>query len=583
MHRVQFLMLNHKQMTKKAVEESELENYLKADLEISDGYKKKFKGKFIKYSPIFVPKEVEQVYSANEWLQQGSHDEDLPMCQSYNHFHDPLKAWSESFISGPQGWISDNIFMKNCGTTWKSAITWASSHSPYNWSIARNDALTLPAKSDREFSFSDTFQSVGHAMHLLQDMAVPAHVRNDFYAHVRYNYYTEKTSLSREVTDHYEFYVIDHSDVITSKEPTYPLFFPGPDVLVTDFWDKNIYTGTNPSYDVSQGLSEITNANFLSQGSIYENDPPSHRRYPNPRLGVQFNICEEEITCEDPFIAGGKLTLKIRRLSMNGCSPPSVAISLKNEQGDINDSNTANLKIYLDKSAHAAYADILCPLAVGYSTRLLDYFFRAKIDLVPDEETNSGFVILNKSVDDMDGTFELYYDNINDVRIRLWSRNLAIDAGDKSKNINDIESPTDAKVAGKYILVFRGKLGKEDVGVGGKVINVPFVVVNICGYYTVWDTFFQEVAKINDPVTLSPVDIPCYYSSQGFRNWLKQLTEIPTEQCYTWNLQDGSCIEKYNPGWKYDPQVECPINSATYHTTRGHKLGNMLVAKWVMI
>jgi hypothetical protein len=55
------------------------------------------------------------------------------------------------------------------------------------WDNARKyfySALTSPGKAIREDSYAKTFQAVGQVMHLLQDMAVPAHVRNDFWSSV---------------------------------------------------------------------------------------------------------------------------------------------------------------------------------------------------------------------------------------------------------------------------------------------------------------------------------------------------------------------------------------------------------------
>ena len=38
-------------------------------------------------------------------------------------------------------------------------------------------ALASPSSADRETNFAKTFQSLGQVIHLIEDMAVPAHVR----------------------------------------------------------------------------------------------------------------------------------------------------------------------------------------------------------------------------------------------------------------------------------------------------------------------------------------------------------------------------------------------------------------------
>jgi hypothetical protein len=54
------------------------------------------------------------------------------------------------------------------------------------WDNARNyfySALTEIDPLKRDDNYVKTFRSVGQVLHLLQDMAVPAHVRNDFQSH----------------------------------------------------------------------------------------------------------------------------------------------------------------------------------------------------------------------------------------------------------------------------------------------------------------------------------------------------------------------------------------------------------------
>ena len=52
------------------------------------------------------------------------------------------------------------------------------------------DGLTETDKTNREKYLSIAFQSLGRAMHLVQDMAVPAHTRNDFHPPESYEKYT---------------------------------------------------------------------------------------------------------------------------------------------------------------------------------------------------------------------------------------------------------------------------------------------------------------------------------------------------------------------------------------------------------
>src|SRR3990172_7950744 len=44
---------------------------------------------------------------------------------------------------------------------------------------SRNLALTSPTDTERQANFAKTFKGLGHLIHLIQDVAQPAHVRND--------------------------------------------------------------------------------------------------------------------------------------------------------------------------------------------------------------------------------------------------------------------------------------------------------------------------------------------------------------------------------------------------------------------
>jgi len=58
----------------------------------------------------------------------------------------------------------------------------------------------------------------------------------------------------------------------------------------------------------------------------------------------------------------------------------------------------------------------LVPLAIGYSAGMIDYFFRGKIDYVPDPANPGGFLIKNIGTEPMKGTFRVYYDDQSGTR-----------------------------------------------------------------------------------------------------------------------------------------------------------------------
>jgi hypothetical protein len=86
-----------------------------------------------------------------------------------------------------------------------------------------------------------------------------------------------------------------------------------------------------------------------------------------------------------------------------------------------------------------------------------------------------GFVIVNHTAEDMDGTFALYYDNKQAERVLLWSETLSV--GGKNSGTNhshpiDISGPVDADKPGEYMLAFQGRLGAEEDAVVGRLVQL---------------------------------------------------------------------------------------------------------------
>jgi len=141
------------------------DTYLRNQLEFENGIKEKFNS-----------------LMAWECLRDGGEYEDLPFwympyLRSVNHFHNPLTKqgfsgiWGTGFLSGV------------------SSIQWSqepkNTQSPggyYSWHDARDyfySALTSTDKSTRDSNFANTFRGLGQLLHLVQDMSVPEHSRND--------------------------------------------------------------------------------------------------------------------------------------------------------------------------------------------------------------------------------------------------------------------------------------------------------------------------------------------------------------------------------------------------------------------
>ena len=122
----------------------------------------------------------------------------------------------------------------------------------------------------------------------------------------------------------------------------------------------------------------------------------------------------------------------------------------------------------------------LLPRAVGYSAGLINYFFRGNIDLVEDDNDPTLWVIENSGTEDMQGTFELYYEAKDGTRklVQGAQWNKTVIKGMKSEPV-DISPPSDAAKPREYLLVFHGAMGQEPQGDGTGAVVAKKVVARV--------------------------------------------------------------------------------------------------------
>lgn len=111
-----------------------------------------------------------------DWIAFGSVAEDSPFPRVQQHFHDPTKVWTQAGLS--TGGESSVIWSQNPN---QSGSVAGGDHS---WHDARDSyfaALTGTTTAEREQAWAETFQTLGHLIHLVQDAATPSHTRNDLH------------------------------------------------------------------------------------------------------------------------------------------------------------------------------------------------------------------------------------------------------------------------------------------------------------------------------------------------------------------------------------------------------------------
>jgi hypothetical protein len=158
-------------------------------------------------------------------------------------------------------------------------------------------------------------------------------------------------------------------------------------------------------------------------------------------------------------------------------------------------------------------------------------------------------VIENNTDEDMNGTFELYYDNNSDQRIRIdgWTLSIGKKSSGNNKSTNiTFTKPSDMKEDGKYMLVFRGKLGSEEDAVAGRSIELKdreyLFLVSDHGNSTV---AFQ-IDIVNNQYQLTPVskDLNILIERKSF-NLTIQSSPTETEHYVSLPVQYRDSIPQY--------------------------------------
>ena len=328
--------------------------------------------------------------SVLKWIVEGSIAEDADACQRANHMHNPMNniPWSSSYMSDDPWWTSA------CSVFWYkrySNVTWATgflapapdgqktsyySPTPQNWDVARNYYyLALTSDLYRALYFTKTFKTLGQVLHLLQDMAVPAHTRNDFTAHMVPG------------GEPYESYVQSNSELISASAPAMPAFDT---TTLTTFWDTNKYDGTNPSAQSDIGLAEFTNANYFSASTIrnngFENGLTPEHYFPYPYVKYSSSVGPSYQICAGMTDSGHEVQY-ISKKNGKPCPPPTDTAAIDHfavmtlVNADTTDSLPTTMLFWLDDNVYRQYAKELLPRAVGYSAALINYFFRGTLEI----------------------------------------------------------------------------------------------------------------------------------------------------------------------------------------------------------
>jgi hypothetical protein len=306
--------------------------------------------------------------------------------RGWHHYHDPLvDNWLYAGISDPQ-YIK--YFYRENDVIPMSSIVWAfglnaqtSDHARYehtgdwSWWKAREHfytALTSKSQYAHDKNLGYCFRSLGQLMHLVQDASLPEHTRNEghprpFDPNQYEHYVTDMLKNNPSYLNQFAGMIVKPDETVL-REPNQP---SSPENVqpLSALIDRNIYNGSYiPANSNDLGLAEFTNANFLSDDTIWT--------YPHPSLYDSSSFTVKTI------VKNG-INVNRRYLSKIFGEPVEHLVSEGYYyQEEISTGHFERQAIYsLDENCWADYAQLLIPRAIGYSSKILDYFFRGELEI----------------------------------------------------------------------------------------------------------------------------------------------------------------------------------------------------------
>lgn len=459
----------HPAITEKAINNSIINNYLRVQLDLTDGLSAKLYWDF--------PSNIKERLKAGkakpdqttrtilEWMTAGSNIEDMTLRQarSRHHFHDPTRNAGLDNKTDHPDWWGVPTMGSAFDLTGESALVWAIQGTAPNeptindesWQDARDDlhaALTQPADANRETFLAKTFLDLGCVLHMIEDVGVPAHTRNDFlFGHYR-TFYDHGNPLEGWVEE----------QVIANGGES-PWSGTGPVVFgeLAEYFDADAYTGGYLGNGIWPpagvwGLSECTNYQFLSLSTMFG---CSGVKYQFPHPAKEHTIIQKE--GNKTYFTGYGVSHLARESYSSYKAYGYGAVGLVIDSTNTTDDN----EVFVD------YANTTIPRTIDYATGLINYFFRGRLSAEPNwadpniveliitnDSNNSGIPQALKG-----GDFELYWDDrdgnraiVDDFVIDGWATDSILD-------YRDTVTATFSKQANSaaYTLVYKGDICED--------------------------------------------------------------------------------------------------------------------------
>lgn len=338
------------------------------------------------------------------WLMAGSVLADMPSSANRNHFYSPaLKRGLDNrrwLITGLVGIAAlfeggDTVRQWLTGTgfdlTGVAAPTWAASadnpHSLTAFTSHIADAVSARDPGHREHHLALALTALGATLHLLQDMASPTHVRDDFIdGHLQrlgQSVFYRGSSYERYVAQTYGQFALP-------KYPGEPIRRP----RVLDYFSSTRW----------DGLADLTSLYHFSPGTL----PPSVLVVRDSVPAELTKRLESRLPLTRPRLPRLDLSCARRgRCHLRGKHGPLLAYAVDTKK---------QLRFFLDRRCHRAAARRLLPLAAGFSAGLVNHLLRGAAEIARDD---GKIKVVNRGARVASGKVLLLWEDAKGARTRI--------------------------------------------------------------------------------------------------------------------------------------------------------------------
>ncbi len=388
---------------------------------------------------------------------------------------------------------------------------------------------------------------LGSVAHLLEDMGVPAHTRNDFlFGHYKTWYdYPWGNDLENWVEK-----VVKDSNGHSPWSGSLPVVFD----KLAKYFDADAYLGSYLGDGVlppnTWGLSECSNYQFLSTSTMFG---CSGTKYQFPHPAIEHTPPNLFEVVPD----GNKVYFNGSNYGVSHLARESYTYYIATGMGYygplIDNTNTTD-----DTGVFEDYANITVPRTINYATGLINYFFRGKLSIEQTDCNNGKIVITitNKSSNSdvnqilKGGTFALYWDDSSGNRTPVsdftvyrpgtepgagneWNSGTLMNYDESTKAVLTPPTSGDAQ----YVLVYEGTISANPASPDPYDLDAIAVSVEAI-----------DGANCSDTITLNFIDVDWYsnpYVPSGISNGVDYvLTKTHCEDPYTasnpwWTLYIG--------------------------------------------